>query len=50
MIILLKIVLILIMVISFMEAIADGNKDLRTSMTAICIASILAAVTAFIFV
>ncbi|MGI2329672.1 hypothetical protein [Planococcus sp. YIM B11945] len=43
----LKIILIIIMCISFMGAIAD--KEVRQSMTAICIASILATVTAFIW-
>lgn len=36
-----KIILLIIIVISFMGAFTDGQKDTRTNMTAVCIAAIL---------
>lgn len=44
----LKIILLIILVISFLGAFGETErKDLRTSMTAICLASIFASVAAF---
>lgn len=47
MILFLKIILIVIMCISFLGAIAD--KELRQSMTGLCIASMASTVAMFIF-
>lgn len=49
MILTLKIILIIIMCISFMGAVAEEKKDSKMSMTAICIASIFATIAAFIW-
>lgn len=50
MIVFLKVVLIAIMIITFIGAIGETEKgDLRASMTAICITSIMATVAAFIW-
>lgn len=49
MILVLKIILILIMCISFMGAVTEKDKDFRRSVTAVCIASMLATVATFIW-
>ncbi len=50
MILTLKIILILIMCISFMGAVAEKDKDFRRSITAVCIASMFATVVMFVWV
>ncbi|WP_404335820.1 hypothetical protein [Planococcus rifietoensis] len=50
MILILKIILIVILCISFMGAVAEKDKDFRRSVTAVCIASMFATVATFIWV
>lgn len=50
MVLFLKIVLLLILCISFMGAVAEKDKDFRRSVTAMCIASMFATVVTFVWV
>lgn len=49
MILALKIILIAIMCISFLGAIAEQGKELRNSMTAVCISSMVSVVLTFLW-
>lgn len=46
---LLKVILIVIMLISFMGVVAESKPDLRQALAFICIASIAATVSVFIW-
>jgi|GEM_PF-6630091 len=50
MVLFLKIVLLLILCISFMGAVAEKDKDFRRSVTGVCIASMFATVVTFVWV
>lgn len=44
-----KVILFIIIIISFMGAVADSNKDVQNRMAAVCIASIIATFAAFMW-
>lgn len=50
MIIALKIILFVIMSISFLGVVGEKDKELRQTMTGVCIASMFSAVAAFIWI
>lgn len=49
MILALKVILIVMMSISFLGTVGEPNKDSRNTMAALCIASMLSLVVSFIY-